>query len=390
MKTNFDEIINRRHSDSVKHTFKPNEEDVIPMWIADMDFKSPPQVAQAIAKVAEFGIFGYTDPDLSYEQAACDWIEKNFDWKVDPAYSVRSPGIVFAIALAIRTFVPENGNVVILEPVYFPFKDTVVANGRNVVVSPLLLNDGKYDIDFEDFENKIQENDIKMFIQCSPQNPIGRVWTKDELLKLGDICLKHNVKVISDEVHCDFVFSGYKHFIFASLSPQLADITITCTAPSKTFNLAGLQASNIIIPNEDMRKAFVTEYHKMSRSLLNITSLAGAKAAYQYGQTWKDDLIEYLQNNVAYLKQELEKTNGKIKLIEPGGTYLMWLDCRELSLSDEQLNKFFLEKAKLWLVIGAEFGIGGSGFMRMNIACPKEILKQAVERLHNALANLNN
>jgi len=388
MKYNFDEIIDRTKSNSVKYTPLPGQEDTIPMWIADMDFKSPPEIAQATMAVAEHGVFGYTEYDLSYEQSACDWMLRNFNWTCYPKWNIRAPGIVFAISVIVRALVPPSGNVIVLEPVYFPFRDTVIANERNIIVSPLLLNDGKYDIDFADFEKKIKENDVKLFIQCSPHNPLGRVSTKEELEELGAICLRNKVKVISDEIHSDFVFPDYHHTVFAGISSELANISIICTAPSKTFNLAGLQASNIFVPNEELRLTIEKEFKKAARAHLNIFSYAGARAAYLYGQDWRNQLIDYLQKNLDFLRTELVKTNGKIKLIEPQGTYLMWLDCRELNLSDDELNDFFIKKAKLRLVIGAESGIGGSGFMRMNIACPKAIIEQATSNLLKALEEL--
>lgn len=294
---------------------------------------------------------------------------------------------MYAVANAIRAFTKEGDSVLVQPPVYYPFMNIVKANNRNLVLNELRLHEGRYAIDYEDFEKKIRQNDVKLFLLCSPHNPVGRVWTAEELSRIGEICLQHGVYVVSDEIHSDFVYAPYRHTVFASLSSELADITITCTSPTKTFNLAGLQAANTFIVNEQLRAAFQKECQKNGFGLLNAAGLAAAKAAYTHGQSWRDDLLQYLQGNIALLQSALPATNGAIKLIPPEGTYLMWLDCRGLGLDDDALNDFFLNKAKLWLNKGTTFGKGGSGFMRMNIACPKKTLEQALNRLLQAVEN---
>ncbi|MCL2081772.1 MAG: pyridoxal phosphate-dependent aminotransferase [Oscillospiraceae bacterium] len=385
MQSAFDEIINREHTGSVKHTLRSGESGVIPMWVADMDFRVPEQVTEALAAVARHGIFGYTDPDESYDHMVCGWYRRNFGWEAKPEWNIRTPGVVFSIACTIRALTSEGDSVLIQQPVYYPFMEIIRDNGRRIVVNELRFDGGKYEIDFADFEGKIKANRVKLFILCSPHNPVGRVWTKDELSRMGEICLKHGVYVISDEIHSDFVFSGHRHTVFADVSPALANITITCTSPMKTFNLAGLQTANIFIVDAKLWSVFLKEYRKTGYAFLNTAGLAATKAAYLHGQSWRDELIAYLEENVACLRMSLAETNGVVKLTPPEGTYLMWLDCRRLMMSDTELNRFFIKKAKLKLHKGVTFGKSGSGFMRMNIACPKSTIERAVGNLKNAI-----
>ncbi|HCC34766.1 MAG TPA: aminotransferase [Ruminococcaceae bacterium] len=384
----FDKIIDREHTGSVKHTLRSGESGVIPMWVADMDFKAPEQVTEALLAVTQHGIFGYTDPDESYDLAVCEWYRRNFGWEAKPAWNIRTPGVIFSIAAAIRALTDEGDSVLIQQPVYYPFMEIICSNNRRIIVNELRFDGRKYKIDFEDFEEKIKKNHIKLFVLCSPHNPVGRVWTKNELSRIGEICLKHGAYVISDEIHSDFVFSGHRHTVFADVSSALANITITCTSPMKTFNLAGLQTANIFISNTKLRSVFLKEYRKTGYLLLNTAGLAATKTAYMYGQDWRDELIAYLEGNIAYLQKSLAETDGIIELIQPEGTYLMWLDCRKLMLSDAELNSFFIKKARLKLHKGVTFGKSGSGFMRMNIACPRKTLEQAVGSLKFAIGGV--
>jgi cystathionine beta-lyase len=359
--------------------------DVIPMWIADMDFKAPAEVTEALGRAAGHGIFGYTDPDESYEQAVCGWYGRNFGWTPGPGWNVRVPAVVYAVAAAIRALTAEGDAVLIQQPVYYPFMDMIKANNRTLIINELRLDDGRYDMDYEDFEQKIRQNHVRLFILCSPHNPVGRVWTKAELSRLGEICLKYGVYIVSDEIHSDFVYAPHRHTVFADVSPEVADRTITCTAPTKIFNLAGLQTANIFISNERLRAVFQRECAKTGYHLLNVMGIAATIAAYTHGQGWRDELIRYLEGNAAFLRDALSGANGAVRLIKPEGTYLMWLDCRGLGLDDGKLNAFFMEKARLWLHKGVTFGKSGSGFMRMNIACPRRVLAQAVNRLADAV-----
>ena len=383
----FDEVINRRNYNSTKHRLL-SEDKVIPLWVADMDFKSPPEVAQALSDFVQHGIFGYTTFTESYEESVCAWFSRNFNWPADPKWNIRAPGVVFALAAAIKTVSEEGDAILIQPPVYHPFAATIKANNRRVVNNPLLLQDNRYQIDFLDLENKIITEKVKALIFCSPHNPVGRVWTKKELLQLQDICLRHQLYVISDEIHCDFVYPLHQHHILAGLSLDMANLCITLTAPSKTFNIAGLQAANTFIVEEELRERYKKEFNKTAYHDPGTFGIVAAEACYRYGQKWHDELILYLYDNMTYIKERLINISDKIKLIEPEGTYLLWLDCRALGLDDEELNTFFYQQAKLWLNRGLIFGIEGSGFMRMNIASPKSVIIQALNQLEAALKTL--
>ncbi len=276
----------------------------------------------------------------------------------------------------------------IQRPVYYPFSNVIIDNGRTLVNNPLIYNSGTYSIDFEDFEAKIIENGVKLFILCNPHNPVGRVWTREELVRLGDICLRHGVTVISDEIHADFIYSGYRHEVFANIKPEFADITITCTAPSKTFNLAGLQVSNIIISNRELKKAIKNEINKTGHGQINTMGIVACKAAYQYGHEWLQQLKAYLAGNLSFVRNFLAERLHKIKLVEPQGTYLVWLDFRELELTEAELEKLIVRDAKLWLDGGTMFGEEGKGFQRINIACPRVILEKAFLQLEAAVNRL--
>jgi len=380
MKYDFDKIINRYGTNSLKYDFatergKPN--DILPLWVADMDFPAPPEVLQDLQTAAAHGIFGYTETKSDYNNAVIDWFQKRFDYTVKAEEIVKTPGIVFALAQIIRAFTKSSDGIIIQPPVYYPFFDVIQDNHRKLVTNPLIEKDGKYLINFDDFEQKIIENNVKMFIFCSPHNPVGRVWAFDELKKLNDICERHNVLVVSDEIHCDFVFGKNKHTIFGKLN----DNAIIATAPSKTFNLAGLQVSNIFIKNAELRRKLVREIQKSGYSQLNTLGLAACKSAYLHGAEWVNQLNEYLADNVTFVREFLAARLPKVKLIEPEGTYLLWLDCRELELSQAELDDIITNKAKLWLSSGTIFGKEGEGFQRINIACPRETLKLALERL---------
>ncbi|MGL6198298.1 MAG: MalY/PatB family protein, partial [Lacrimispora sphenoides] len=291
----FDEVIDRRNTNSIKYDFlsdyhKPP--DVMPMWIADMDFKAPVQVTDALHHIAKHGVFGYSETKENYDNALRNWYRHNFHWNASPDWNVKTPGVVFAIAAAIRAFTKEGDSILIQQPVYYPFMNIVKANDRNLVINELQLSNRRYEIDFNKFERCIDKNKVKLFVLCSPHNPVGRVWTKKELSLMGEICLKYGVYVVSDEIHSDFVYTGNKHTVFAAMQPAFADITVTCTSPTKTFNLAGLQVANIFIANSDMRAAFIRECEKTGHSMPNMAGLAATEAAYVYGQKWKDDLVE--------------------------------------------------------------------------------------------------
>ena len=388
MHYDFDEVIDRKNTNCAKYDFleeNGKSVDVLPLWVADMDFRAPEEVVQALRRIAEHGIYGYGGIKSDYKEAVIKWFEDHHQWQIEPRWIVNTPGVVFALSMCINTYTKEGESILIQEPVYYPFKNMIVNNNRKPISSDLVLIDGHYEIDFDDFEDKIRENNVRMFILCSPHNPVGRVWTKAELEKIGTICRRYDVLVVSDEIHCDFVYSGYKHLVFASLDPEFAEHCIICTAPSKTFNLAGLQASNIIIPNEGLRKEYIRTLNRVGLKSLNIMGAAACQAAYSYGETWFLELKDYLEKNVAFIRKFVQEELPGIHLIEPEGTYLMWLDCRELGFSDEELNRRVNEDAKLWLDAGNMFGVSGEGFERINAACPRKTLEEAMGRFKKIL-----
>ena len=388
MKYNFNEIIDRKGTDSLKYDFAVERglpKDVLPLWVADMDFPVEDHIKEALIKASEHAIFGYSDTKDDYFEVLSSWYERRFFWKVKKEWLVKTPGVVFAIAMAIQALTKENEAIIIQEPVYYPFSSTIRANNRKLVINNLVLKKDKYHIDFVDFEKKIIENNVKLFILCSPHNPVGRVWTREELQKLADICLKHKVYIFSDEIHSDLVYEKDTHTIFANLGKDVEDSCIVATAPSKTFNIAGLQVSNIWIANKKMRDAFKEAIDRAGYSQLNNMGLIATKVAYKYGEEWLEELKIYLKSNIDFVRKFLKDKLPNIKLIEPEGTYLLWLDCRELGLSEKERQGLIQNKAKLWLDTGTMFGKAGAGFERINIACPRKTLEEAMNRLKEAI-----
>lgn len=393
MTYNFNQLTNRKNTNSIKYDFTAERgmaADILPLWVADMDFPTVPEVTKALVKASRHGIFGYTEVKEDYFNVLKKWFARHYNWDIQEKWLVKTPGIVFAVAMAVRAFTVKGEAVLIQRPVYYPFSETINGNERLLVNNPLVYRDGKYQIDFNDFEEKIIKHKVKLFILCNPHNPVGRVWTKEELLKLGDICVKHNVLVVSDEIHADFIYPGHQHLVFAGLKPEFAERTITCTAPSKTFNLAGLQVSNVFIVNPGLKSALKAEIVKSGYSQLNTMGLTACKAAYEYGDTWLKELKEYLFKNLTFLKIFLERYIPELKLVIPEGTYLVWIDFRNLNLTEEELEDLIVKKAKLWLDGGTMFGPEGFGFQRINIACPRETLTLALTRLKEAIATRKN
>lgn len=388
MKYNFDEIIDRKNSDSLKFDFAKEKglpEDVLPLWVADMDFKAPPGVIDALQKSVDRGIFGYSDTKDDYYEIVAAWFKKRFDFTYEKEWLIKTPGIVFALANAVRALTEKGDSVIIQPPVYYPFFNVIRNNHRNIIENPLVCKDGKFYIDFEDFEKKIVDNKVKLFILCSPHNPVSRVWTKQELQKLGEICLKHNVYVVADEIHCDFVFEGHKHFIFIDAVPEMKERTIICTAPSKTFNIAGLQISNIFIPSAEIRERYMAEIDVTGFTVPANHGVVACKAAYETGEEWFKQCLSYIKGNFDYLRSFLEENLPEIRLIEPEGTYLAWLDCSGLGLSAEELNDLIINKAKLWLDAGDIFGKASEQYQRIVLACPGATLEKALNQLKKAI-----
>lgn len=388
MQYNFDKITERRGTNSLKYDFaleRGKPKDILPLWVADMDFPVAKEITESLMEAVNHGIYGYSDAKESYFQAVAGWMEQNHSWKVEKEWLVKTPGVVFAIAMAIRALTRQGDSVMIQTPVYYPFKSVVEDNGRVLVENTLVEKDGRYTMDLFDFEQKIRDEKVKMLVLCSPHNPVGRVWTKEELLAVGEICLKYGVYVVCDEIHQDFVYPGNCHSVFVSLREEFQKITITCTAPSKTFNIAGLQISNIFIPNPDIRVLFQAEIDKTGYCEINKMGLIACESAYRYGREWLSQLQNYLQGNLDFMRNFLEERIPQLKLVEPEGTYLVWVDFRALGLSHDELENLIVNKAGLWLDNGRIFGETGEGYQRFNIACPRETLKEALLKLEKAL-----
>ena len=384
----FDRLTDRRGTDCLKYDFAaergyPGE--VLPFWVADMDFPAPEPVVKALEQRARHGIFGYTDIKDDYREILARWFQRRHGWQVEGEWLSITPGVVFGICTAIRTFTEPGEGVLICPPVYYPFAASIKANGRKLVESPLVEKDGHYEIDFQDFERKIVEGGVKLFVLCSPHNPVGRVWSRQELEQVAAICQKHQVLVVADEIHQDFVRPGHRHTVFASLGAEVADFTITCTSPSKTFNLAGLQISHIFISNESLRRRFRHELEAVGYGEPNAMAEVAAKAAYGQGEPWLTELLSYLEENLRRTRAFLAENLPQVKLIEPEGTYLLWLDCRGTGLSPEEQDKAIVQRGRIWLDEGRIFGTGGEGFQRINMACPWAILEEGLKRLAFAL-----
>lgn len=389
----FDEIIDRTGTGSLKVDFaeaRGKPKDVIPMWVADMDFRCPPAVTAALQKMTEHAIYGYSEPKPGYFSALQNWFSRRHHWDVREEWLVRTPGVVFALCAAIRALTKEGDAILIQPPVYYPFAASIRDNRRKLVENQLVLCNGRYTIDLADFERKIIDNKVRLFILCNPHNPVGRIWTKAELTAMADICLAHDVKIVSDEIHADFAFPGHAYTPFGTLGDPYLREAVICTAPSKTFNIAGLQVSNIFIADEEIRRKFRQEIDATGYSQMNTAGLVAAQAAYEEGEEWFNALQAYLTGNLAILRQFTEKRLPGVTLIEPEGTYLPWLDFSGTGMKGKTLDDFIVNEAGLWLDDGEIFGPGGEGFQRINIACPAAILKQALERLEAALKNRKN
>lgn len=384
----FDTVIDRKHTNSLKYDFaarRGKPEDVLPLWVADMDFRVSSYIQEAITKVASHGVFGYSDVQEEYFEALKGWMKRHYDWDVEACWLIKTPGVVFALAQAVCAFTEPGDAVLIQQPVYYPFSEVIRNNGRRIVDNTLVQDEtGSYHIDFADFEEKIKRENVKLFYLCNPHNPVGRVWSREELEQIGDICLRNHVIVVSDEIHADFVFKG-KHQVLANLKEEYRENVVTCTSPSKTFNLAGLQVSNIFIPNQALRRKFRRQAASSGYSQLNAVGLAACEAAYRDGEEWYQAVKEYIRANIAYTKRFLEEHIPQVRMTEPEGTYLVWIDFRGLGLSEKALGDLIVKKARLWLDGGEMFGETGRGFERINVACPRATLTEALERLAAAV-----
>lgn len=409
---NFDEPIERHGTSSVKYDMavrRGKDPDLLPLWVADMDFRIPEEAICAIKARADHGIFGYTDPGVPYYEAVQNWYASHHGWHIEQSWFTITPGVVFALAAAVRAFTKPGDAVLIQPPVYYPFRHIVRDNNRALATAPLAYNRGiaregfmqavqttkspedrpahPYSIDFDAFEHTIEREHVKLFILCNPHNPVGRVWREEELRRMGEICLEHGVIVVSDEIHADFARPGFAHTPFAKLGDEYADICVTCTSPSKTFNLAGMQVSNIITSNEKLRAHFKAAVNATGFDNINTLGMVAAQACYEHGDKWLSQLKDYLEENLAFMNSFVAREMGEIIVVQPQSTYLTWLDCTGLGISHAELVDLVEHDAKLWLDHGALFGAQGEGFLRFNNATQQSVLDAALTRLRDAIRN---
>lgn len=387
-KYDFDRIVDRKNTSCIKYDFaleRMGRDDLIPLWVADMDFALPEEITEELVKRARHGIFGYTDPKEDYKNALNHWFSTRHGFTIEDEWNTVTAGVVFAIATAVRALTKEGDAILIQQPVYYPFLETIKLNNRKPVNNALVYSDGRYSIDLQDFEDKIVSENVKLFILCSPHNPVGRVWTAEELNAMAEICYRHNVYVFSDEIHFDFTYKGHKHISYMNLDEKYRDKLILGTSLGKTFNIPGLSIANTIIPNEEVREAFRNELYAIGYAQCNVMGLTATIAAYEKGAEWLDELLEYLEGNVSFVRDYLKEKLPMIKLVEPEGTYLIWLDFSQVTQDRKELEHIIVDKARLWLDPGIVFGEDGALFERVNIACPRQILKDAMDRLYAAI-----
>ncbi|NLW56800.1 MAG: putative C-S lyase [Firmicutes bacterium] len=390
MRYNFDRIIERTGTDSLKWDGREaifGRSDLLPLWVADMDFAAPPAVVTALKTRAKHPVYGYPLRTPAIDQAIIGWLKKRHDWMVEAEWLLLTNGVVPALNLAVLAFTEPGDKVIIQPPVYQPFFKAVENNKRQLVLNQLREENGRYTIDFAHLE-QIVDRRTKMLIFCSPHNPVGRVWTREELTKLGQFCLEHRILLVADEIHSDLVYKEYTHTPLASLTPELADNTITCIAPSKTFNVPGLATAVAIVPDKARRERFRQIMAATGVGAGNLFGLCALQAAYQEGEDWLEALLDYLQGNLELMTEFVAERLPGLKVIKPEGTYLVWLDCRGLGLTPEQLSAFLINEAKVGFNDGRGFGPGGAGFQRVNIACPRAVLKEALSRIERAVRQL--
>lgn len=387
----FDTVVDRRNTRSLKYdhaVVRNKPADILPLWVADMDFKTSSYVEDAIVERTRHAIFGYSDPvpGDGYFASHRRWLLEHHHFEVREDWLVRTPGVVTALALAVKAYTEPGEAVLIQQPVYYPFSEVISDNGRRIVSNDLIPEeDGRYHIDFDDFEEKIRQEKIRLFLLCSPHNPVGRVWTKEELTRIGEICIKHGVIVVSDEIHEDFIWKG-EHTPFASICDDFAKISLTCTSASKTFNLASMLLSNIYIPDPELRMLFRRQLDAAGISQLGVLGLTAYETAWTHGAVWYEAVCDYIKENIRFLREETAKRLPGVKMTEPEGTYLIWLDFRGTGIEAAELDRRIVHEAKLWLDSGRIFGVSGRGFQRINAACPRSILAEAIDRMAGVIA----
>ena len=385
MKYNFDEVVDRRGSNAIKWLDLDEENDeILPMWIADMDFKAADEILEALRAPIDHGVLGYNNIPDSFYESVINWTFERHGWKIQKEWLVFTPGVVPGLSTCVTTYTNENDRVLVQPPVYPPFFRVMDNNRRNVVENPLVHDGRRYVMDLKDMESKIEAN-TKMVLLCHPHNPVGRVWEREELEAFGNMCLKNNIIIVSDEIHCDLAFKDHKHIPLASISQELAMNTITFMAPSKTFNIAGLFSSVAIIPNEKLRNAYVESMEAMELTHATVFGAVGFEAAYTHGKNWLDQALEYIEDNADFAVDYIEKNIPQIKTYKPDGTYLLWLDFNGLGKSPEEIEEILVRKGRVRLNDGSSYGSGGDGFFRLNIGCPREVLIEGLERIEKAL-----
>lgn len=385
---NFEDKINRKNTNSIKwdgHEKFNIHPDAIPLWVADMDFRTLPEITQALNKQVDFGVYGYAFEPDSYFESVIGWMKRRHQWEIQKEWILTTPGVVSGVNACILAFTKENDSILIQEPVYHPFKNSIKYNKRVPIVNELVRKDTHYSIDYIDFENKIVENNVKLFILCSPHNPVGRVWLKEELIQMADICHKHNVIIVSDEIHMDFIFKGHEHHVLVNLKPEYQEFVITLVAPSKSFNLAAFKVSQLITANLDYKKRVEHEYERLGFHGHNTFGLLACEVAYRSGDQFMDDVVEYIYQNIQFIKEYISTHISQIKVMDIEGTYLLWLDMSALQLDQRQLMEFLNQKAHIWFNDGSIFGDSGKGFVRMNCATQRDIIKQSLDQLKNAI-----
>ena len=390
-KYNFDQIIDRKNTSCLKYDFgmqRKGRTDLLPMWVADMDFALPEEILADFHKRIDHGIFGYTDPDAEYYAALDRWFSVHHGYHIQPEWVTLGCGVVYGLATGVKAFTEPGDAVLIQQPVYYPFREVIEDNGRKFVNSQLHYENGKYTIDFTDFEQKIEDNNVKVFLLCSPHNPAGRVWTKEELTRMGDICLKHDVIIMADEIHCDFVYAPHHFTSFLALDEKYRDNLVVFNSPSKTFNVAGLQPGNIIIPNKELRRRYRKANAAAGYSQGSIMGQVAVKSCYTKGDEWVKELVEYIAGNIAWVRDFVKENFLKATFVEPEGTYLVWIDFSGYGLSDDELEHLVVDEAKLWLDSGKIFGPATAQFERFNMACPRSTVEKAFHQLKAAFASL--
>lgn len=400
MTFNFNQEIDRKGTNCMKWEFifdgstltfgdhadpKHGPNRLLPMWVADMDFRCPPAVIEALVTRAEHGVYGYNFPCDSYYEAVIKWMARRYNREIDRDWISLTPGVVSALNMLVQTFVEPGNRVLVQRPVYRPFFDVIINNGAEIVSNSLLYKNGQYEMDFDDLAQKAADPAVKMAILCSPHNPVGRVWTAEELTRFGEICIENDVLVIADEVHCDLIYKGYSFTSFASLSEIFAHNSFVCTAASKTFNLAGLKTSNIITPNRDLRERFEKTLVRNGLFGVNTFGIVAVEAAYNHGEEWLEEVMVYIENNYRFMESFIAEHLPQLKIIRPQGTYLVWVDFRNLGLDPTSRKAWLMDEARVYLNEGELFGPEGEGFERFNIACPRSILEEALERIKGTI-----